>query len=127
MVAITTKPQRPANRNDMQPFYTRKIFELLEARGRMPLGEIASELGLNRGTLISYLGTMRGAGIVCRDDYLDGKPLWTLGEEEAPPKKIGKPVGELHARQATVPARQVGMFRHWMDVALFGPAQGAAA
>jgi hypothetical protein len=131
MSIIYITPERPANRNDWQSFYTKEIEVLLERRGKMALGDMAIALAVRKGTLISYLKIMRAAGIVRRDGYHDGKPMWMLGEEVTPPKNYGKPVGELHTRQATVPARQVGMSRHWMDVALFGPAgapaQGAAA
>lgn len=125
-MTATTKPPRPANKLEMRPFYTRKIFELLAEHKQMTRGQIADELGVHRHTLVMYLRYLREDGIVRRNGYLKGAPLWELGEETAPPKRQPR-VEEMQQRQASVPARQVGMFRHWMDVALFGPAQGAVA
>ncbi|MWL55340.1 hypothetical protein GQL84_23730, partial [Escherichia coli] len=50
--------------------------------------------------------------------------FWELGREELEqPECVMAP---HHQGAVIVPARQVGMERHWMDVALFGPARVAA-
>lgn len=119
----TTKPPRPASKADMRPFYTRKIFELLTEHGKLTRGQIADALGVHKKTLVVYMRRLREDGIVRRNGYMKSAPLWELGEEKVAPKKIGKRVEDMHELRGTVPAQQVGMSRHWMDVALFGPAQ----
>lgn len=117
-----TKPKRPANKLDMRPFYTRKIFELLAQRGKLTRGQISDELDLHKHSTFVYLHQMREDGIVRRNGYLHGAPLWELGEDTEP-VRTKSPVLEMCERQVVIPARQIGMQRHWMDVALFGPAR----
>jgi DNA-binding IclR family transcriptional regulator len=102
----------------------KRIRELL-AVGPISVGPIAADLGLSGPTVYSYLCDMAEDGITRRvGDPFGHRPKWELGQECAARLQANgmRPHGAI-----VVPAVQVGMQRHWMDVALFGPAQGAAA
>ena len=47
-------------------------------------------------------------------------PMWELGVDTKP-RRVCAPAEDMPQHCRVVPARQVGMVRHWMDVALFGP------
>lgn len=96
-------------------------IKLLLANGRqMPVREIAYRLGLNVGTTYGYLKHMAGMGEARHVGLKkEQRSIWALGQEERDEDQ------EAHAPRhgaVIVPAQQIGMFRHWMDVALFGPA-----
>lgn len=82
---------------------------------------IAAQLGLNSCTVYGYLRQLEDEGYVCKTGHQDERGRQTWVQDDAPEKQAGD-----HARRAfVVPARQMGMQRHWMDVALFGPAPAA--
>lgn len=101
-----------------------RIRELL-AEQPTSVGAIAAALGLNTGTEHGYLCFLAELGEVRRAGVPGARrPLWELGVEHA--AKL-----EAHALRpqgvVIVPAVQMGMARHWRDVALFGPAHGPTA
>jgi hypothetical protein len=103
----------------------KRIHELL-AEKRMSAYDLAGVLGHSSQLVYDYLRQMAELGEARRSGSYDNRrrELWDLGAEDA--SKL-----EVHAMRpqgaVIVPAVQMGMARHWMDVALFGPARGAAA
>lgn len=103
-----------------------QIRELL-AEKPMSAGDLAAQLGVSMHTAYGWLVYMRDLGDAHQVDMPDhrGRKLWALGRD---PVTSGIEGVDDDAPKAWIaPARQIGMFRHWMDVALFGPAKGAAA
>ena len=97
----------------------------LLAEQPMSVGAIASDLGLNTGTVYGYLCFLAELGEARRAGVPGARrPLWELGVEDA--AKL-----EAHAMRpqgvVVVPAVQMGMWRDPLDVALFGPARGGSA
>lgn len=90
--------------------------------------ELAARLELPSSTVYGYLRTLQDLGEARQTTGVDarGRKLWAA-DEQAPAEAAEKVKAEHASRAWVVPARQVGMPRHWMDVALFGPAPGAAA
>lgn len=103
-----------------------QIRELLAEKSMSAL-DIATKLGVSARTAYGWLMYMKDLGEAHQVDVPDqrGRKLWALGRDPVTSEIEG--VDDDRPRAWIVPARQVGMFRHWMDVALFGPAQGAAA
>lgn len=100
----------------------------LLAVGPMSCFDLSARLAIPARTVYGYLTHLQDMGEVYQMDALDerGRKTWAL-DDEAQQVATDRAVAE-HARRAwIVPARQVGMHRHWMDEALFGPAPGAAA
>jgi len=90
--------------------------------------DISAKLGMPAGTVYRYLCAMEEVGDVYKMAGHDGRgrKTWALDSEDH--QAATDRAQAEHARRAwIVPVRQVGMTRHWMDVALFGPARGAAA
>jgi DNA-binding transcriptional regulator YhcF (GntR family) len=82
---------------------------------------LAAQMDMNSATVYGYLRQLEDEGYVCKTGHQDARGRQTWMPDDAPKKQAGE-----HARRAFVaPARQVGMQRHWMDVALFGPAPAA--
>lgn len=93
------------------------IRELLAGQA-LSSRDIAQLLEMKSATVYGYLVQMQDEGYVCKTGHLDarGRQMWA--QDDAPEKQAGD-----HSRRAfVVPARQMGIQRHWMDVALFGPA-----
>jgi len=125
-MTIQTNRYRPPKQG-MRSYYTTKIESLLAEHGQMTRGRLAAELGIALNTLDTYLRYMRNELGMIRQigKYLDGRPLWELGQDTGE-RRTNAPVKELHKQQQVVPAQQVGMWRDGLVAALFGPAQGAA-
>lgn len=94
---------------------------------RMSALDVAAQLGVSTSTAYGWLMYMKDLAEVHQVDEPDhrGRKLWVLGRDPLTSGIEG--IDDDAPRAWIVPARQVGMFRHWMDEALFGPAQGAAA
>jgi hypothetical protein len=94
-----------------------QLIELLKSK-RMSSVDVAEALGVSRGSAHDYLRRLDESGEAkrtgTRDQYR--RELWTFGSAV-----------EIPAGVTIVPARQIGMFRHWLDIAFFGPATGGAA
>lgn len=89
---------------------------------------LGAELQVVRATVFGYMRHMhKGERSIRPAGATRGRAeLWELGTDLALPEE-GEELDRKFARRCvTVPARQVGMQRHWMDVALFGPAREAA-
>ena len=91
------------------------------------MAEIMAEMGLTDSTACRYLNYLAEMGEVCRCEERgpSNRQIWRLGSDGAPPDK--KERGNAFSGAKVVPARQVGMWRDPLDVALFGPARGVAA
>jgi hypothetical protein len=92
---------------------------------RMSALDVATALAEPAPTVYGWLVYMRDLGEAHQVAAPGGRKLWVLGRDPVTSEIEG--VDENAQRAWIVPARQVGMFRHWMDVAFFGPAKGAAA
>lgn len=107
-----------------------RILELLED-GPMAAAVLSEQIGVLKTTTYSYLRYMSiDLRSVHRTSQLDEqrRETWALGEDLNLPTREEMMDASFAQRQRTVPAKQVGMERHWLDVALFGaPAQGARA
>jgi DeoR/GlpR family transcriptional regulator of sugar metabolism len=130
MTAHAIQPRRGKNLSNAAKIALRaeavaRIRELL-GKARLSVVDLARVLRINSNTVYGYLRYMAEMGEVRRSGEFDAdrREKWELGAED--PEKLHatakRPIGAV-----IVPAQQVGMSRHWMDVALFGPAQGAAA
>jgi len=97
------------------------ILELLAAK-QMTVAEIMAETGLKDSTVCRYMAYLCEMDEVCRSGERGpaGRQIWRLGSDGAPPDK--KERGNAFSGAKVVPARQVGMWRHPLDVAFFGPA-----
>jgi hypothetical protein len=103
-----------------------RITEMLAVSPRTVIG-MAAELDIPWNTVYGYMRFMQEVGDAHQTGRFDGgrRELWAAGRAK-PGQEVDVP--DDNPRRAWItPARQVGMFRHWMDEALFGPAQGAAA
>ena len=71
---------------------------------------------------------LNSMGEVFRMDAPDeqGRKTWVLNDQ-AQEIAAQRAQAEHSKRACVVPARQIGMQRHWMDVALFGPAREEVA
>jgi hypothetical protein len=106
----------------------KRIAELL-TQGRKTMREIAAACHLKRETARGHMIYMETQGLAHRTGQYAGmnQEYWEGGEGPAPGE--GVPAAAERREQGfvpkrpRVPAQQVGMKRHWMDVALFGPAQ----
>jgi hypothetical protein len=96
---------------------------ILLARRPMTVAEVAAELAIPVNTAYGYLRHMADAGQARRADEIGPKnqQLWVLGLETKGP--LVRKEASAFRGPVIVPARQVGMQRHWLDVALFGPAR----
>jgi DNA-binding Lrp family transcriptional regulator len=107
-------PEEMARQRDAR---LEQLLGLLAER-RMSGPDIADALGVSRGSAHDYLRRLDESGEAkrtgTRDQYR--RELWTFGSAV-----------EIPAGVTIVPARQIGMFRHWLDIAFFGPATGGAA
>lgn len=101
-----------------------RIRELLAEKPHSRV-DLAFALGIPSGTVYGYLCQMQELDEVYQLDHTDekGRKLWAVEGGKAP----SRGAVEHQKRAWIVPARQMGMQRHWMDVALFGPAPGATA
>lgn len=102
-------------------------IRLLLAEQSMPTAQVAAPLGVSINTAYGWLTYLKDLGEAHQVEVPGGggRKLWALGRDP-----VTAPSGELDdddRRAWIVPARQVGMKRHWMDEALFGPARGVAA
>lgn len=105
-------------------------IKVLLAQRRMCAAEIADELNLVKTTAFAYLRYMavqlrvaRRAG--AQDEQK--RELWELGEDPTLPSPEELLDQSFAQRNATVPARQLGMWRDPLVAAIHGPALGAAA
>jgi hypothetical protein len=100
------------------------IERLREALAEKPLSraELAVVLGIPARTVYGYLCSLQEVGEVYQMDHTDekGRKVWALDNAQHAASSRG--ADEHQKRAWIVPARQMGMPRHWMDVALFGPA-----
>jgi predicted ArsR family transcriptional regulator len=102
----------------------KRFRELLAVRP-MTVNELADVVQLPPNTVYQYLCQMAEDGEAQRqgEGAVGRRTRWILGAEEGE--------REDHAPRTQgaviVPAVQVGMWRDPLDVALFGPARGAAA
>ena len=130
MTAQAIQPRRGKNISNAAKIALRaqavtRIRELL-GKSRLSVVDLARVLRINSNTVYGYLRYMAEMGEVRRSGEFDTehREKWELGAED--PEKLNvtekRPIGAV-----VVPARQVGMWRDPLDVALFGPAQGAAA
>jgi predicted ArsR family transcriptional regulator len=104
-----------------------KIRELL-AETPMTNVELAVKLNLPARTVYGYLCHLQDMGEAYQMEGTDGRGRKTWAMDDDAQQVATDRAQAEHARRAwVVPARQVGMQRHWMDVALFGPAQQGAA
>lgn len=90
--------------------------------------DVATQLGMPSNTIYRYLCLMEEVGEVYRLEGHDGngRKIWALDSEDH--QAATDRAHAEHARRAwIVPARQVGMWRDSLDVALFGPARGGVA
>lgn len=87
--------------------------------------DLSASIGIPSGTVYGYLKALEEEGDVYQLDGTDarGRRVWAADSEA---KRIATDRAQAkHERRVWVaPARQIGMQRHWMDEALFGPAQG---
>lgn len=104
-------------------------IKLLLAVEPLTAAELAEQLGVPRGTAFGYLRVLHKTERVVQPlaEQRARAALWALGADPSLPAPT-----EVHERgfvpkRPCAAAQQIGMHRHWMDVALFGPAQGAAA
>lgn len=100
--------------------FCKQIRALLE-RKPMTVVDIAAAIGLRETTAYGYLCHMADIGEARRSSEvgIKNRQLWTLGREGNRPVKQMRPV--LQPGVTVAPARQVGMWRDPLDVALFGP------
>lgn len=102
------------------------ILALL-ARKPMTVAEIMAETGLKDSTACRYMAYLCEMGEACRTGERgpSNRQIWQLGRDGAPPDVRER--GNAFSGARVVPARQVGMWRHPMDVAFFGPVKGETA
>lgn len=100
-----------------------RVHQLLGERP-MTAYDVAEQLGMRPRTVYGYLRQMQDEGFVRKTGQADahGRDLWTQDASG-----VQADMSEHGRRAWIVPARQIGMQRHWMDEALFGPARGVAA
>jgi DNA-binding transcriptional regulator YhcF (GntR family) len=83
---------------------------------------IAAQLGLNTSTVYGYLRQLEEEGYVRKTGAQDAGGRQTWAQDNATRK-----MDNNHASRARItPARQIGMRRHWLVEALFGPARNVA-
>jgi len=91
----------------------------------MTIPQLVAELHLPERSTYNCLAHMAEIGVARRtgEKASHNRQFWELGQED-----LEKPVRIMPHPQGAVivPARQVGMWRHWMDEALFGPARRVA-
>lgn len=104
------------------------ITEHLE-EGPKTASELLLAVGCLRPTLSNYLRYMHQQLrlIHMTGTYRNRGELWALGADLSLPALDEELDQIIAVKRGVGPARQLGMWRHWMDVALFGPAQGVAA
>jgi hypothetical protein len=119
-----TKNRSNAAKIAMRAEAVKRIRELL-GRARLSVVDLARVLRINSNTMYGYLRYMAEIGEVRRSGEFDAerREKWELGTED--PAKLQKHEAKPHGA-VIVPARQVGMWRDPLDVALFGPAREAA-
>lgn len=105
-------------RHEMRSHYVPLIEKMFNEHAAVTNDMLCDKFGMLPNTAGSYLRHLhRDLRIIRKGERRgDGKQEWVLGEDFNLP-----PIDDERA-QRTVPARQIGMWRHWMDVALFGPA-----
>lgn len=91
------------------------------AEQRMSVFDVAAQLGVSDSTAYGWLTYLKDLGEAHQEDAPGGRKLWVFGRDPVTSEVEG--CDDDAPRAWIVPARQVGMQRHWMDVALFGPAQ----
>lgn len=103
-----------------------QIHALLAEKPRT-VAEIADALKVKEGMAHRYLAYLAEMGEACRQAERgpNNRQIWQAGRDGVA-KDEHRP-STAFSGVKVVPARQVGMWRHWMDVALFGPAPGAAS
>jgi hypothetical protein len=103
-----------------------KIRALLADREMFTV-DIALAVGVAAREAYSLLNTMHGAGEIrsagTRSRRLGNKWMLDLDQDTTPEDIAAEREGQVRI----VNARQIGIARHWMDVALFGPAGDAGA
>lgn len=100
----------------------KRIAELL-AKKPMTVLEVADACGLPRETARGHLAHMDMLGLAHRTGKRSAlnRHYWAAGEKPDVVTRAGE------YRTLGAPMTHVVVQRHWMDVALFGPARGAAA
>jgi hypothetical protein len=92
-----------------------RIGKLLAVRP-MTVPEVAEACAMPRETARGHLMYMEGQDLAHRTrDKVGQRALWAAGETPA------------ECCRTSAVRTVVNVHRHWMDVALFGPAQGACA
>jgi predicted transcriptional regulator len=100
----------------------KRVLALLEQKPHSCF-DISGVLKIPAATVYDYLHQLEAEGVVFAMQSLDrrGRKVWTL--DKTADLEVSDRVMAEHAKRCSrVPARQMGMQRHWMDVALFGPA-----
>jgi hypothetical protein len=99
------------------------IIQQLES-GPKTAADLFPLLGCLRPTLSNYLRYMHKQLrlIHMTGEYRNRGEVWALGADPALPAADDELDKIIAVKRGIGPARQIGMFRHWMDVALFGPA-----
>lgn len=106
-----------------------RLLDLLQA-GPSSAAALSVKLELTRPTVTGYLRHMaidmrnvRRTGL--RDEA--GHETWEVGEDVMLPTREEMMDSAFAQRQRVVPAKQVGMWRHPLDIAFFGAPTGSAA
>jgi hypothetical protein len=104
-----------------------KIRDVLTKRPMTAI-ELAVYIDLPTRTVYGYLARLQDLGEAYQMDGTDerGRKTWAM-DDDAQKIAADRAANEHSKRAWITPARQMGMKRHWMDEALFGPARGAAA
>lgn len=103
----------------------KRIGELLAERP-MLVTDVAHQLGMVRDTVSHYMTSMEELGLAHRTGKrVRTGMLWAAGEKPAAVERQAAVEEDEERAVKTVPAVQEGRKRHWMDVALFGPARAA--
>lgn len=99
-------------------------MQTMLAERPMSCFDLAASIGVPAGTVYGYLRTLEEEGEVYQLDGTDGRGRKTWAADSEAKRIATDRTQAKHERRVwVVPARQIGMQRHWMDVALFGPAQ----
>jgi hypothetical protein len=86
--------------------------------------ELADQLVIPRATVFGYLRVLHKNERVVLPliETRDRAVLWALGTDLTLPPPAEASEQGFVPKRPRVKATQIGMHRHWMDVALFGPA-----
>lgn len=119
--------------------FFRAIFEELKGR-EFGVHDVAKVISMSRNATITYRRELLEAGVMHKTDTTKGNCCWfrlTDKQEDidaflelvAEGARMVAPRVKARPKLAPVPAprKPFVAFRHWMDVALFGPARAAGA